>query len=103
MVEVDPIIARRVPTFLANRRNDVRVILEALDHEGGFDSIRRIGHNLKGSGASYGFQPISDMGKLIEEAALRQDANGIRQQIAELSRYLDQVQVVSQPTAASRG
>jgi HPt (histidine-containing phosphotransfer) domain-containing protein len=78
------------------------VVLEALDH-GGFDSIRRIGHNLKGSGASYGFQPISDMGKLIEEAALRQDADGIRQQIAELSRYLDQVQVVSQPTAASRG
>jgi diguanylate cyclase (GGDEF)-like protein len=102
MVEVDPIIARRVPTFLANRRNDVRVVLEALDH-GSFDSIRRIGHNLKGSGASYGFQPISDLGKVIEDAALAQDADAIRRAITEMSRYLDQVQVVSQPTSASRG
>lgn len=102
MVEVDPIIARRVPTFLANRRNDVRVVLEALDHAG-FDAVRRIGHNLKGSGASYGFQPISDLGKVIEDAALAQDGEAIRRAIGELSRYLDQVQVVSQPTTASRG
>ena len=102
MVEVDPIIARRVPTFLANRRNDVRVVLEALDH-GSFDSIRRIGHNLKGSGASYGFQPISDLGKVIEDAALAQDADAIRRAITDMSRYLDQVQVVSQPTSATRG
>ena len=102
MVEVDPIIARRVPTFLANRRNDIRVVLEAIDH-GGFDSIRRVGHNLKGSGASYGFQPISDIGKVLEEAALASDADAIRRAIADLSRYLDQVQVVTQPTTATSG
>jgi diguanylate cyclase (GGDEF)-like protein len=102
MVEVDPIIARRIPTFLANRRNDVRLVLEALDHEG-FDAIRRVGHNLKGSGASYGFQPITDIGRTIEDSAAARDAEAIRHAVSDLSRYLDQVQVVPQPTSAGHG
>jgi two-component system chemotaxis family response regulator WspR len=100
-VAVDPVIARRIPTFLANRRQDVRVLLEAIDH-GVFDSIRRVGHNLKGTGASFGFDLISTLGRTIEDGALAKDVDKIRGAIDELSRYLDQVQVVAPPTSGGR-
>src|SRR5262249_11679875 len=84
MVEVDPIIARRIPHLLANRRGDVRLVLEAIDHRS-FDAIRRVGHNLKGSGASYGFPAISEIGRVLEEAALAQDTEMIRRVAGDLA------------------
>ena len=103
-VEVDPIIALRVPSFLANRRRDVRTLLEAAER-GRFEAIQRAAHNIKGSGASYGFEPISQVGRILEDAARARDVDAIRIALAQLDQYLDRVQVVSHrpPIAAERG
>lgn len=93
LVEVDPLIAARVPTFLANRRDDVRTLIDAAQ-AGALDVAYRIGHNLKGIGSSYGFDPISDVGRRVEQASRANDVEALRRAALDLATYLDQVRVV---------
>ncbi len=86
----NPQIAERVPTFLQNRRNDVIVMLEALD-QGDLASAERLGHNMRGTGASYGFQAITDIGLAIEEEAGKRDVDATRHWVDELATYLGRV------------
>ena len=93
IVRVDPDIEDLVPGFLRNRRTDVNSIREALDN-GNYETIRSLAHQMKGQGGTYGFDTISEIGEAIEIAAKSEDAEGIRQKVAELASYLEQVEVV---------
>ncbi|MEQ8662945.1 MAG: Hpt domain-containing protein [Gammaproteobacteria bacterium] len=91
LVEVE--LEDLVPGFLENRRKDVvrlTALLAAADH----DAIRKIGHSLKGVGGGYGFDPITDLGAVIEKAALEGDDTTIRDACGQLADYLDRVDVV---------
>lgn len=81
-----------IDDFFRYRRRDLAVIAEALE-TGDAAAIRTIGHNLKGSGGNYGFEEISRIGRLIEQAAERNDADTIRLLVNELADYLDRVVV----------
>lgn len=93
VVEVEPLLFGRIPKFLANRRDDVRSLVEAAQN-GALDVAYRIGHNLKGIGSSYGFDPISDIGRRVEAASRANDLDGLRRAALDLATYLDQVRVV---------
>jgi HPt (histidine-containing phosphotransfer) domain-containing protein len=93
VVRADPKFADLIPGFLQNRRNDVGMILEALDR-GDFETVERLGHGMKGAGGSWGFQDISDVGASLEQAALKADADASRKWVGQLSRYLDRVEIV---------
>ncbi|HVV83443.1 MAG TPA: diguanylate cyclase [Kofleriaceae bacterium] len=93
VVEVDPLIAGRIPKFLANRRDDVRALVEAAQ-SGATEVAYRIGHNLKGIGSSYGFDPISEIGRRVEAASRANELEGLRRAALDLATYLDQVRVV---------
>ena len=93
VVHVDPEIADLVPGFLENRRKDTNTIGEALTR-GDFETVRILGHSMKGAGGSYGFDAITDIGRRLEQAALAKNANEIKSVTAELSAYLDDVAVV---------
>lgn len=93
VLQPDAEIAHLIPEFLASRRKDVRTILDALD-EGEFDRIRTLGHSLKGAGGAYGFDGISQLGKRLEDAAVRRDVDEIRRSAAALAGYLDRVRTV---------
>jgi hypothetical protein len=56
---------------------------------------RRLGHQLKGSGAGYGFPEITRVGAAIEVAAMADNENEIRSQILALAIYLDRVEIVA--------
>jgi PAS domain S-box-containing protein len=90
LVAAHPSLAARVPTFLSNRRRDVTAILDALAL-GDFEIVGRLGHSMRGSGASYGFQAITDIGTALEEEAANSDADGSRKSVTELTSYLDGV------------
>ncbi|MCH9646934.1 MAG: Hpt domain-containing protein [Deltaproteobacteria bacterium] len=90
VVRVDDEIADLIPGYLQRRRKDCETFHQLLK-EGDFSAIRALGHNLKGSGSGYGFQPISIIGRAIEEAALSQNSSSLRVEIAALEDYLDQV------------
>jgi HPt (histidine-containing phosphotransfer) domain-containing protein len=93
IVHVDPEIADLIPGFLENRRKDTQTMGDALT-QGDFETIRILGHSMKGAGGSYGFDAVTDIGKALEESAKNKDAEGIERSLQELSAYLDRVAVV---------
>jgi len=71
-VRVDPRIADLADKFLDGARHDIaqaRAALEARD----LNQIRLIGHTLRGSASSYGFDAIARLGGLLEHAARNGD------------------------------
>ena len=50
---------------------------------------------MKGVGASYGFETMTDIGAALEQTATDSDSGTSRMWVAELSRYLEGVQVVA--------
>ena len=90
-VKVRKALAQLVPEFLETRKKDVDTLLRCVQ-SGEFDTIRTLGHNMKGVGAAYGFAPITDIGKKLEEAAKAKDVEEIRRQAAELDTYLARVE-----------
>jgi CheY-like chemotaxis protein len=87
------IIADLTPEFLQNRRQDVITMLGALDR-GDFETVASLGHGMRGAGGSYGFQTITDIGAALEQAANSADNDTSRKWVAELSNYLDRVEIV---------
>ena len=62
LVQVEEELRELMPEFLANRHHDVETIRTALEKED-FETIRHLGHGLKGAGGSYGLQTFSEIGE----------------------------------------
>lgn len=85
--------AELIPRFLENRRNEVAALRAALA-EGRYADLEQLGHRMRGVGASYGFERISDLGGRIEEGASAADGGAIAAAIAEYADHLDRVKVL---------
>ena len=93
IVGVDSDLEDLIPGYLENRKDDIQSILEALQ-DGDYEKIRLLAHSMKGSGGGYGFVSITDIGKSIETAAVERNDEEIKNQVNELSSFLDRVEVV---------
>ncbi|NQS89822.1 response regulator [Patescibacteria group bacterium] len=91
-VRVSEEIKDLIPGFLAHRTEDVKTLGEKLER-GDFQAIQILGHSMKGSGAGYGFDVITDIGGSLEQAAKNKDTQRIQQQIDRLSTYLESLEV----------
>jgi HPt (histidine-containing phosphotransfer) domain-containing protein len=96
VVRVDPDLEDLIPGFLDHRREEIQSILAALE-QGDFESVTQTGHTMKGVGAGYGFDPVTDIGRKIQEAGKQEDAAEVRRQVTELTEYLNRVEVVVEP------
>ncbi len=92
-VKVDPDLAELIPGYIENRRKDILSIKENIGSKN-FESIGMLGHSMKGSGGGYGFNYISEVGKLIEDAARDSDVESLEAQIVNLEDYLNRLDVV---------
>ena len=81
-----------VPSYLDKRRNDISRYRQALTDQD-FDSIRMLGHRMKGTGAGYGFAELTSMGAEIEKSALTRNASAILATVDKLSRYINCVEL----------
>ncbi len=81
-------LVARVPAFLLNRRHDVVSMLKALAR-GDFETVERLGHGMKGPGASFGFQAITDIGTELELEAAAGHADATRHWVGKLTTFLD--------------
>jgi HPt (histidine-containing phosphotransfer) domain-containing protein len=86
-------IEELVPTYLANVRHGMDEILTCSDSKD-WETARRLGHQFKGTGESYGFPEITRIGLAVESAAKAGDEDGMRSQILALSTYLERVEIV---------
>jgi len=84
---VDPALQALVPRYLEARRQEVPQ-LAALLAQRDFAAIRRIAHNLKGTGTSYGFPSLTNLGRAMQTSANRSDAEALSRQIHELSELV---------------
>ena len=92
-VSIDPDLEDLIPGFLENRSKDLDAMKEALS-TGDFETLRSIGHSLKGVGGGYGFDRISEIGAEIESLAKLSDLEGITPQVEDLADYLGRLEVV---------
>jgi CheY-like chemotaxis protein/HPt (histidine-containing phosphotransfer) domain-containing protein len=90
MEPLDEDCAELVPAFLEKRCEELIVLEKALAG-GAFDTVYRLGHNLRGSGGSYGFPTMTEIGERMERAAKAQDSEAVAREIAELREHLGDV------------
>ena len=93
VVYIDADIEDLVPRFLQNRRRDVETMLEACG-QSDYEAVRILGHNMKGVGAGYGFDLITEIGQFLERGAIERDLETVLKLVGDLSSYLDGVEVV---------
>ena len=86
--ELEPLI----PRFLANRRTEIASLEQAVESKD-VETLRRIGHGLKGVGGGYGFDEITRIGAQIENYAKTGNNEATRRLVRALKRYLDDVEV----------
>jgi len=90
---VDESLEALIPKYMERRAADVEALRTAT-RRGAFDEARIIGHSMKGSGGGYGFDPITEIGATIEQAAEAADENTLCSATDALDRYLADVQIV---------
>lgn len=87
---------RLLSVYLSRRRREL-VQLKTAARANDYTEIRRIGHNLAGSGAAYGLNRVSTIGAQLELAADRGSARGVAESVAELERFLATVTIADPP------
>jgi len=92
LVEIDQELIPVVPEYLESRRRDCAEIQRLLA-SGGMNYIQILGHRMKGSGGSFGFDEISEIGEALELAAQVLDTEGVRSAVVRLETYLARVSV----------
>jgi len=92
IVEIDRDLEDLIPGYLSNRQKDTENISEALLKED-YESIRVIGHSMKGSGGGYGFSRITEIGKEIEISAIGKSNEKIREHVAKLHAYMHAIEI----------
>ena len=93
IVHVDADLKSIIPRFFELRCADLDLINRNIE-KGDYETIRRIGHSMKGAGGGYGFDYISEIGVAIELAAKEHNTEDIRRWVDELSVYLKKIEVL---------
>ena len=92
-VAVDEDILDLVPIYLENRRVELETGRRALA-EGEFETLRIMGHTMRGSGGGYGMDRITEIGTGLEEDAKSSDSEKVGVWLEELADFLERVRVV---------
>lgn len=93
VIKADPELADIIPGYLEHRRKDIGIIKEALS-SADYEAIRVAGHQMRGSGSGYGFDAITEIGRLLEEGAKGSDRGQIATALERLVEYISLVEVV---------
>ncbi|MGA3201803.1 MAG: PAS domain S-box protein [Bryobacteraceae bacterium] len=83
-----------IPKYLTMVRREIEEVRASRDAKD-CNTALRVGHQLKGSGESYGFPEISRTGGFLERAAIAANQEEIQNQILALAAYLDRVEIVA--------
>ncbi len=91
-VMVDEALSGILPRYISNVRRNPAAVAAALAR-GDFDTIRSLGHNMKGTGTSFGLPQVTHIGGELEQAAKQQDYDGVRQAVDRLAHFLDSLEI----------
>ncbi len=91
-IEMPEGLEKRVPVYLASRKNELQTLAESLAASD-FQKIQVLAHNIKGTGASYGFEDLTNLGAAMEESAKDEDTMALQRDFAALEEYLSKVRL----------
>jgi signal transduction histidine kinase/DNA-binding response OmpR family regulator len=86
------------PSYLASRKGQIPILLNFLA-DSNFEEIRKIAHDLKGTGTSFGFPELTKFGEQLQRSAIDASAVEVGRQLLELRDYLGRVQIRTALTA----
>jgi HPt (histidine-containing phosphotransfer) domain-containing protein len=92
-VEISRDLEGIVPTFLDNRKKDIRTLRGALVTQD-FKTVQTLGHRMRGDGGGFGFDRITEIGAAMERAAKLEDLLTIEQHIVQLEDFLKRVTII---------
>jgi len=92
VVRIDKDLEDLIPGYIENRHKDIKSISASLE-KGDYETIRILGHSMKGSGGGYGFNEITTIGMFIEKAAKENSAEEIKNWLEKLLKYLEKVDI----------
>jgi HPt (histidine-containing phosphotransfer) domain-containing protein len=91
-IVVDRDLEDLIPGFLVNRDKDL-IKLETALAQRDFETIRILGHSMKGFGSGYGFDYISEVGLELENTAQSSDVERIEVHIQSIKDYLKNIEI----------
>jgi len=88
LAEPESSLSALAPRYLENMNKQLTALrlAESLEE---YDTIQRVGHNLHGTGASFGFPLITEVGIALEQAAKDRAMTEIRAAITEFQEHLE--------------
>jgi CheY-like chemotaxis protein/signal transduction histidine kinase len=90
---VNPDLEEMAPQYLEKLAERAATVPDLLA-KGDFESIKTLGHQMKGEGNAFGFEAIGRLGAVIEEAAGRRHEERIIEFTEKLKDYLARVEIV---------
>jgi hypothetical protein len=87
-LHANPRVSLRIPAYLKSCRQNGIAMLNAVDQED-FETVRALGHQMRGSGGMFGFLAITDIGIALENAGKSADGVASRKWLIRLTSYLD--------------
>jgi HPt (histidine-containing phosphotransfer) domain-containing protein len=95
-VAVDPDLMALIPAFLTRKRADLETLKAAVEN-GDLGALGALAHRIKGEGGSFGFDAMTEIGAALEAAGNQGDRETARQLVADLSDYLEKIDVIEGP------
>lgn len=92
IVKIDQEMEAIVPMYLNKKQQELESVEQLLKDED-FAQIEVIGHRIKGSGASYGFPDLTELGFAMEMAARDKDNKAIQASLQKIRSYLSRIQI----------
>ena len=92
-LHVDADFKSLLPGFIEDWQAEISAMRAALENND-YETIRRIGHDMKGIGGSCGLDDITSLGGSLSESARAMDLELIRENLDRLSEYLHRVEFV---------
>ncbi len=86
-IQVPPGLEQHALRYIERQAKEIEPMQTLLEQQD-FERLRVFGHNLKGTGTSYGFPEVTRIGAELETAAREQDAELAREQLLRLSASL---------------
>ncbi len=89
--DATPGLAEMCSGYLDRRRGELANLERSLRNSD-FAALRKAGHNLKGTGAAYGFGELTTIGRALEAAAKDADTAAVEDLLIQIDSYLGIVQ-----------
>lgn len=74
--------------YIERRKTDLETCKSALKQKD-FDSIARVGHQVKGNAATFGYDDLGEIAIDLEKCALKKDAAGLDSVIVRFTKFLN--------------